>query len=213
MTNLETMERGIDYTRYRYMNEMNDKMSPFELERHAVEYSSQVLFKNLCDPEGTPCLGYTRNGNLRSDMANLTHDAMKNEMLKNIVNVAVYQRINDTRAGNELGGVIRPGMSSEQVAVVLMNVMVAEGVEKGYEMLNDPNVLFSVCNSFGEYRKPGMREQMDNIARTNNVAIHMNNELDTYYARYGDRPKGVDTNSLDGYGYDANGGFSGFGRK
>ena len=43
MTNLETMERGIDYTRYRYMNEMNDKMSPFELERHAVEYSSQVF--------------------------------------------------------------------------------------------------------------------------------------------------------------------------
>ena len=213
MSNLETMERGIDYTRYRYMNEMNDKMSPFELERHAVEYSSQVLFKVLSDPEGTLCNGYTRQGNLRQDMANLTHDSIKNELLKNVVNVAVYQRLNDTRAGNELGVLIRPGMTSDQISVVLMNAMVNGGVEKGYEMLNDPNILFSACQSFSEYRKPGMKEQMDNIARGNNIAIHMNNELDTYYARYKDRPNGVDVSGLDSFGYDANGGYSGFGRK
>lgn len=213
MTNLETMERGIDYTRYRYMNEMNSRLSPFELDKHAVEYSGQVLFKVLNDPEGTLCNGYTRQGNLRQDMASLTHDSIKTELLKNIVNVAVYQRLTDTRAGNELGGVIRPGMTSDQISVVVMNAMVNEGVLKGYEMLNDPNVLFSACQSFANYRRPGIKEMMDNVSKTNNVAIHMNNELDIYYARYGDRPKGVDTTVLDSYGYDANCGFSGFGRK
>ena len=29
----------------------------------------------------------------------------------------------------------------------------------------------------------------------------MNNELDVYYARYGDRPKGVDVSGLDSFGY------------
>ena len=119
----------------------------------------------------------------------------------------------DTRAGNELGSVIRPGMSSDQIAVVVMNAMVNDGVEKGYEMLNNPNVLFSACQSFAEYRKPGNNHTMDYIARTNQAAIYMNNELDVYYARYGDIPKGVDVSVLDSFGYDANGGFRGFGRK
>lgn len=64
-----------------------------------------------------------------------------------------------------------------------------------------------------ETMERGNDHTMDYIARTNQAAIYMNNELDVYYARYGDRPKGVDVSGLDSFGYDANGGFRGFGRK
>lgn len=212
MTNLEIMEKGCYYTKTAYMNAYHDKLSSADLDAQSVSYSAQSLYKVLESPDGI-CNDYTRQGNLRYDMAGLGKDSIKNELLKNIVNVAVYQRLNDTRAGNELGGVIRPGMSSDQIAVVVMNAMVNDGVEKGYEMLNDPNVLFSACQSFAQYRRPGLDHIMDNIAVTNQAAMYMNNELDTYYARYGDRPMGIDVSSLDSYGYDANGGFSGFARK
>lgn len=212
MLNLETMEKGCYYTTTAYMNAYYSQLTSSELEAQSVAYSAQSLYKVLESPDGM-CNDYTRNGNLRYDMAGLGKDSIKNELLKNIVNVAVYQRLMDTRAGNELGSVIRPGMSSDQIAVVVMNAMVNEGVEKGYEMLNDPNILFSACQSFAYYRREGIKQTMDNIAATNQAAAYMNNELDTYYARYGERPKGVDVSGLDSYGYDANGGFSGFARK
>lgn len=212
MSNLETMEKGCYYTRTAYMNAYHDKLSSIDLESQSIAYSAQSLYKVLESPDGM-CSDYTRNGNLRFEMAGLGKDGIKNELLNNMVNVAVYQRLNDTRAGNELGSEIRPGMTSDQIAVVVMNAMVNEGVEKGYEMLNDPNVLFSACESFAYYRREGIKQTMDYVASTNQAAMYMHNELDTYYARYGDRPKGVDVSSLDSYGYDANGGFSGFGRK
>lgn len=210
MTNLETMEKGCYYTRTSYMNAYYNQLTSSELDSQSIEYSAISLYNVLNSPDGM-CNHYTRQGNLRYDMAALGKDSIKNELLKNVVNVAVYQRLNDTRAGNELGDLIRPGMSSDQVAVVLMNAMVNNGVEKGYEMLDDPNVLLSACQSFAQYRREGLKEVMDNISVTNQAAIYMNNELDIYYARYGDRPKGV-TSNLDSYGYDSNGGFSGFSR-
>lgn len=214
MTNLETMERGIYYTTTAYMNAYYNTKSSVELENDAVAYSAQALYKVINAPDGM-CNDYTRKGNVIYDMAALGKDAIQNELLKNIVNVARYQVLNDTRAGNELGGVIRPGMSSDQIAVVVFNAMVNGGVEKGYEMLSDPNILFSACQSFADYRREGKKQVMDNIAMNDNAAMYMQNELDTYYARYGARPAplGVDTSSLDSYGYDANGGFSGFARK
>ena len=213
MTNLETMNFGITDTTHRYMEAYQHSMSPAELEQKAAEYSGLALYKVINSPDGM-CNDYTRKNNLRYDMAALGKDAIKNELLKNIVNVATYQVVNDTRAGNELGTVIRPGMTNEQISVILLNAMSREGVEKGHEMLNDPNILFSACQTFAFYQGSISRKNtMSNIAVTNPAAIQLNNELDTYYARYGDRPKGVDVSSLDSYGYDNNGGFSGFGRR
>lgn len=213
MTNLETMEMGIYYTTTAYTSAYYNTKSSSELDVDAVEYSAQALYKVINAPDGM-CRDYTRAGNLRHEIAALGKDAIQNELLKNIVNVARYQVLTNTRAGNELGDVIRPGISSDQIAVIVFNAMVNGGVEKGYEMLNDPNILFSACQSFADYRREGKKQAMDNIAVSDNVAVYMQNELDTYYARYGNRPTpiGVDTTNLDGYGYDTNGGFSGYGR-
>ena len=215
MTNLEVMNIGITDTTNRYMEAYQNNMTPSELDAKSAAYSAQALYKVLISPDGM-CNDYTRKNNLRYEMAALGKDAIKNELLKNIVNVATYQVMHDTRAGNELGTMIRPGMTNEQISVIVFNAMSREGVEKGYEMLNDPNILFSACQSFAYYQGSISRKNaMSNIAQTNPAAIELNNELDLHYARYGDRPAplGVDTSSLDSYGYDANGGFSGYGRK
>lgn len=213
MTNLEIMNLGITDTTNRYMEAYQSTMSPSELDEKSAAYSAQALYKVINSPDGL-CNDYTRKNNLRYDMAALGKDAIKNELLKNIVNVATYQMVYDTRAGNELGTIVRPGMTSEQIAVVVFNQMSREGVGKGYEMLNDPNVLFSACQTFAYYQGSiSRRNAMNNIGQTNPGAIQLNDELDLHYARYGDAPKGVDTSNLESYGYDANGGFSGYGRK
>lgn len=146
-------------------------------------------------------------------MASLGSDSIKNELLKNIVNVASFHISKNTRAGMQLGDQFSSTMNYDQIAVVLFNNITRHGVEKGYELLNDANILFSVCNSFADYRREGKKETLDYIGKTNSAAMYIHNELDTYYARYGDKPKEADTTVLDSHGYDSNGGFSGFGRK
>lgn len=201
MTNLEIMQRGVAYTTNAYMNAYSSKMSSQELDYNAAMYSAQALYNVLNAPNGM-CANYTRQGNLRYDLAGLGKDSIKNELLKNIINVSMYQRVNDTRAGNELGTTIRPGMNSDQIAVVVMNAMVNQGVEKGYEMLQNPDILLSACQSFAYYQGSVKRiNELEHIANVNKVAIYMNNELDTHYARYGDR-------SVNNNGYDANNGFA-----
>lgn len=195
MTNLDIMNFGITDTTHRYMEAYRNSMSPIELEQKAAEYSGGALYKVVTSQDGM-CSDYTRRNNLRYEMAALGKDAIKNELLKNVVNVATYQVVNDTRAGNELGTLIRPGMTNEQISVVIFNVISREGVEKGYEMLNDPNVLFSACQTFAFYQGSISRKNaMDNIAVTNPGAIHLNNELDIYYARYGDRPQNIEVSN------------------
>ena len=90
-----------------------------------------------------------------------------------------------------------------------------EGVEKGYEMLNDPNILFSACQSFADYRRPGKQESMDYIASNNKAAIYLNNELDVYYARNGDRklPYGFDPSQYESYSWVTDDQFVAYGRK
>jgi len=201
MTNLEVMNFGITDTTHRYMEAYQHSMTPSELDEKSAAYSAQALYKVINSPDGM-CNDYTRKNNLRYEMAALGKDAIKNELLKNIVNVATYQVVHDTRAGNELGTMIRPGMTSEQISVIVFNAMSREGVEKGYEMLNDPNILFSACQTFAYYQGSISRKNaMSNIAQTNPAAIQLNNELDLHYARYGDRPKNADTTVLDGTSY------------
>ena len=195
MTNLDIMNLGVINTTNRYMEAYQYRMSPEELEQKSAEYSGLALYKVINSPDGM-CNDYTRQNNLRYEMAALGKDAIKNELLKNMVNVATYQIINDTRAGNELSSKIRPNMNNEQISVVLLNAMSREGVEKGYEMLNDPNILFSACQTFAFYQGSITRKNvMNNIATTNRAAITLNNELDLYYARYKDKSKNIQTSN------------------
>jgi hypothetical protein len=215
MTNLETMEKGLNYTKQAWMDAYYPNVTAgitteVELENDALAYSANALYQTVMAPNGM-CNNYTRKDNLRFDMAALGKDAIKNELLKNIVNVATYQIVYDTRAGNELGTMIRAGMTGEQIAVIICNAMSRDGVEKGYEMLKDPSILSSACNTFAYYKGNEKRkETMYNIGTTNPAAIQMNEELDVYYARYGDRPNQLsgDTSGLDSYGYEPSGGFS-----
>jgi len=215
MTNLETMNKAVNYTKNAWIDAYSPNVTAglttaVELENDALAYSANALYQTVMSPDGM-CNNYTRKDNLRFDMAALGKDAIKNELLKNIVNVATYQIVHDTRAGNELGTMIRPGMINEQIAVILFNAISRDGVEKAYEMLSDPSVLSSACHTFAYYQGNEKRkEAMFNIGQTNPAAIQMNNELDVYYARYGDRPNQLsgDTSVLDSYGYESSGGFS-----
>ena len=191
MNNLDIMDRATSFTTGAYMRAyyhevQESKITYLELEQLALDYSANALQKVMYASDGM-CNDYTRQGNLRYEMASIGADGIKNELLKNIVNVAIYHREKDTRASNELGDRFRPGMSDDQKAVIIFNNLVNYGVEKGYEILNDSEILNSACRIFAYYRREGKKEVLDNIAQTNNVAMYVNNELDTYYARYGKR--------------------------
>lgn len=199
MSNLETLEKATSFTTGFYMKEnyhmvQESKITYDILEQHALNYSAKALQNVMYSNEWLRA--YTRQGNLRNDIASVGTDGIKNELLKNIVNVATYHREKDTRASNEIGDQFRPDMSDDQRTVVLFNNIVNHGVEKGYELLNDPEILNSACRTFVYYRREGKKEVLDNIAKNNNAAIYVNNELDTYYARYGKR----DSLNHDSYG-------------
>lgn len=210
LTNLETMDKAVSFTMGAYMTAYNryvedGSITYGDLERQAIEYSALALYKVLKAPYGM-CSDYTRKDNLRYDMANLGGDSIKTELLKNIVNVAIYHKMHDTVFGNLIGEGISSNMSSEQVAVVMFNNMTIHGAQKGYELLNDPNILLNACRVFADHRREGKKEILDNIAVTNSAAVYVNNEIDTYYARYGDMPKKGDTTVLDNSEYSGYGG-------
>ena len=202
MSNLEIMDRATSFTTGSYMKEyyhnvQNSKMSYNDLATAALNYSAGAL-QNIMDQDKRQewLRAYTRQGNLRYDLSAIDIDGIKNELLKNVVNVAVYHREKDTRASNQIGDQFRPDMSDDQRTVVLFNNIVNHGVEKGYDLLNDPEILNSACRTFVYYRREGKKEVLDNIAENNNVAVYVNNELDTYYTRYGKR----DSLNHDSYG-------------
>lgn len=193
MTNLELMEKATSFTTGAYMNAYykdveSGKIDYSNLERQAINYSATALQKVLYASDGM-CKDYTRQDNLRSDMAQLGGDAIKNELLKNIVNVGTYQILNDTGAANVRGDVVREGLSDDAVSVIVLRHIMDYGVEKGYEMLSDPLTLACACRNFAYYRREGKKEVLDNIAKTNEGAMYINNKLDAYYAKYGDSPK------------------------
>ena len=191
MSNLEIMEKASSFTTGAYMNAYykevsNGNISYNDLENMAINYSANAIIKTMYSADGM-CNDYTRQGNLRFDMAGIGVDGIKNELLKNVVNVATYHRKNDTRASNTLGDKYQSTMTDDQTSVMLFNDMVNNGVEGAYRQLENPEVLGSVARSFAYYRREGKKEVLDNIAKTDNAAMYINNELDTYYARYGRR--------------------------
>lgn len=190
MTNLELMEKATSFTTNAYMNvhsKEREKGNAPSLEDDAVAYSGSALMNVLYSSTGM-CADYTRKDNLRQNVASLGKDAIRSELLKNVVNVAVYNIVNRTWSGRHLGQEAKPGMYDEQIAVAIFNGMAENGVEKGYQMLSDPNTLASVCRTFAKYRREGKKEELDNLAQTNKAVVYLHDQLDGWYAKYGDKP-------------------------
>jgi len=161
MTNLEIMQKGLDYTNRRFYEQNRplpeyQNMTDGELQYQAVLYSSQMfdMVSKSSDPSDRIYTAYTRSGNIRYDMQKLTSDDIKHELLKNIVNVASWHRIKGTMASKQMGEEINVNnMSDDQISVVMLNNLEHHGAEKGYELLNDPMVFASACRSFSWYRR------------------------------------------------------------
>lgn len=242
MSNLETMQKGIDFTTEKFINQNNHNpnfanMNDAEMQWQGIVYSGMIL-ENIV--RGTtingqsPLSAYTRQGNLRGEISALSADSIKNELLKNAVNVASWHKLRDSRAANRISAGFTANMTDDEIAVVLSNIVEQYGVQTGYEVLNDPQILSSACRTFASYRRSKdftqirgyanngdgrltpvygenpIRNQLDVISKTDERAVRLNNELDVHYARYGARPQGMDASNLGSYGYDAN---SGYGRR
>lgn len=203
MSNLEIMQKGIEFTTKYYTDYYAGQLGSDVLPLKAVNYSGRMLYNVLTTPDGR-CSAYTRVDNLRNDMASLGKDAIKNELLKNIVNVATHHISSNTIPGREIGDSFRDNMNCDQVAVVIFNNISQYGVEKGYELLNDPKTLFNACVSFAYYRSPEKRDLMDRVGQINNGAIYLQHELDVYYTRHGDKQ---DINDMAGFSYLEEAGF------
>lgn len=127
---------------------------------------------------------YTREGNLRINMASIGAYGLKNELLKNAVNVARYNVKLDSLAGKELGSHFRDNMTDDQRAAVIYNYIRYNGPEEAFGLLDNPEVLKSICRSFVKYRSDKEKKTiLDYIARTDVEAFATNESLDACFIR------------------------------
>lgn len=192
MTNLETLEKGIRFTYEMYKGtytgdsyeEVNNKT---QFINQALHYSADVVYYMLTQDPSMWATAYTSKGGLRADILSLSVLDVKNELLKNAVRVASYNRINDTRDSNYLGFEVNNTMSDDGVCVVLSNVMQyqEDGVENVYSMLeNNTEVLMSLCRSFVATRIDSKKSQiLDDTVSFDERTNALLNDLDVYYAR------------------------------
>lgn len=193
MTNLEIMEKAVECTMTMYSNKYSGlvttgSISSEKLEMESIKYSGDVLFKVLNSTPGVYS-AYTRRENLRQEMVELSFDSIKTELLKNVVSVAMYNRLNNTRASNQIGNCFSDNLTDEEIAVILLNNLIDYGVERGFELLNDPVILASVCRVFAYSKTKQRKAAFEEISNNNQVARYVNNEIDIYYARFCDRKK------------------------
>lgn len=193
MTDLEIMEKAVECTMTLYSNQYSSfvedsSVSPEKLEMESVKYSADVLFKFLKFTPGIYA-EYTTKDNLRQSMMKLSIDSIKTELLKNIVNVAAYNRIANTRAGKRIGNIFSGDLNDDEIAVILFNNLMDYGIEKAFELLNESVILASVCRSFAYYKSNERREALNSISKDDSIAIYFNNEIDVYYARFGNDQK------------------------
>ena len=158
-----------------------------QLKNKALQYSSDVIYYMLRYAPSVWATAYTSKGGLREEILSLSSLDVKNELLKNVVKIASYNRINDTRDSNYLGFEVNDTMSDDGVCVVLSNVMQYQenGVENAYSLLEqNDEVLKSVCRSFVSSRiDPRKRQILDDTVATYQPANEILNDLDVYYAR------------------------------
>ena len=192
MSNLEILESGVKFTTEFYKKSFQDKvvrgeLSEGELQTEALRYSSSVLLTVLTESPEYWSKAYTHTNNLRNDMISLSKDDIKNELLKNVVNVASYNFLNDTRDSNYMEfSVDTNSMSDDAIAVIISNNLLCnkEGEESVYKMLDDLNILKSVCRTFVKYKTDSNKKEiLNNIAITDVRAKELNDALDVYYAR------------------------------
>lgn len=192
MTNLETLEKGIKFTYEMYKqtytgDSYEEITNQTQLKNKALQYSSDVIYYMLRYAPSVWATAYTSKGGLREDILSLSSLDVKNELLKNVVKIASYNRINDTRDSNYLGFEVNDTMSDDGVCVVLSNVMQYQenGVENAYSLLEqNDEVLKSVCRSFVSSRiDPKKRQILDDTVATYQPANEILNDLDVYYAR------------------------------
>lgn len=192
MTNLETLEKGIKFTYEMYKqtytgDSYEEITNQTQLKNKALQYSSDVIYYMLRYAPSVWATAYTSKGGLREEILSLSSLDVKNELLKNVVEIASYNRINDTRDSNYLGFEVNDTMSDDGVCVVLSNVMQYQenGVENAYSLLEqNDEVLKSVCRSFVSSRiDPRKRQILDDTVATYQPANEMLNDLDVYYAR------------------------------
>lgn len=192
MTNLEMLEKGIKFTYEMYKqtytgDSYEEITNQTQLKNKALQYSSDVIYYMLRYAPSVWATAYTSKGGLREDILSLSSLDVKNELLKNVVKIASYNRINDTRDSNYLGFEVNDTMSDDGVCVVLSNVMQYQenGVENAYSLLEqNDEVLKSVCRSFVSSRiDPKKRQILDDTVATYQPANEILNDLDVYYAR------------------------------
>lgn len=191
MTNLETLEKGIKFTYEMYKqtytgDSYEEITNQTQLKNKALQYSSDVIYYMLRYAPSVWATAYTSKGGLRDDILSLSSLDVKNELLKNVVKIASYNRINDIRDSNYLGFEVNDTMSDNGVCIVLSNVMQYQenGVENAYLLLEQDEVLKSVCRSFVSSRiDPKKRQILDDTVATYQPANEILNDLDVYYAR------------------------------
>lgn len=191
MTNLETLEKGIKFTYEMYKqtytgDSYEEITNQTQLKNKALQYSSDVICYMLRYAPSVWATAYTSKGGLRDDILSLSSLDVKNELLKNVVKIASYNRINDIRDSNYLGFEVNDTMSDNGVCIVLSNVMQYQenGVENAYLLLEQDEVLKSVCRSFVSSRiDPEKRQIFDDTVATYQPANEILNDLDVYYAR------------------------------
>lgn len=78
---------------------------------------------------------------------------------------------------------IRPGMSADDMSVIVYNNMLEHGVQRGYNMLQKYSVLFNACELYVRNRINNRGTHFDEIGLSTKEVIDINNaiEEDFYY--------------------------------
>ena len=108
-------------------------------------------------------------------------DDVKAELLKGVVS-SVVASIQDGSFVANSDGVIRPGMSDKDISSVLYSNIFNGKVEECYHLLDNPNVLFSVCKNY---------IQNSNKPKINDPRIDfLNQDIDNFNANLKENNRG-----------------------
>lgn len=189
MDNLQIMDMGIKFTNEMYINDYtpgtNKRYSYDDLVEDAILYSGLLLMQSMFSMEGELPY-YTRTNNLRRNMASIGKENMKKELLKNAINVGIYLR---KEGINYSSTSFFYEMNRKTMALAVLNNVVKYGPERGYELLDDLQVIIGLCNLFADYRREGKKEVIDEIANRNVLARCLNDEIDIYHSLYSGKRK------------------------
>ena len=180
MSSLEVLQSGVEFTKDMYL-----KVKTEASETDALFYSTNMLSAVLTSDSSSWATAYTRQNNLRENIMALSEFDIKNELLKNMVNVAAYNRLTNSTASMYIGNIFDLNtMTNDAIAVVASNNIQLGNIEEMYSLLDSSEFLERACQCFVACRAyKEKRELIDNVAAVDSLAQQLNNELDIYYAR------------------------------